>query len=234
MRPLCLRDECFTAGVTVIRMDPDAPALGLLAFVWLVYFLIHSLTASHWLKRRVAERYPAVEQRYRLIYVVVACVTLIPPVGLVWLLAGGPLWAWRGPAFWITNGLALLALLGLWQSSRVYDMDTFLGFKAGPPEQTSLRLSAVHRFVRHPWYFYGLIILWTRDMDAARLTSALCLTFYILVGSWLEDRKLEIEYGSAYRLYRERVPGLIPRPWRYLTKCEARDIVAASNRQRGT
>jgi len=207
-------------------------SLGLLAFLWFLYFALHSFTASHWLKQRVAERYQAINRHYRLIYVVVACVTLIPPVGLMWMLAGEPLWAWRGPAFWTANGLALLALAGFWHSTRVYDMDAFFGLKAGPTEQTSLRLSPAHRFVRHPWYFYGLIIIWTRDMDAARLTSAVCLTLYILAGSRLEDRKLLIEYGSAYRLYRERVPGLIPRPWRYITHCEARDIVAASHRPR--
>ena len=215
-------------------MTPSPSSLGLLAFTWLVYFAIHSFTASHWLKQWVADRYPAVDRRYRLIYVVVACVTLVPPVGQMWLIAGESLWAWRGPAFWIANGLALLALLGFWQSSRVYDMHAFFGLKTGPSEQTSLRLSPVHRFVRHPWYFYGLIVIWTRDMDAARLTSAICLTLYFLAGSWLEDRKLEIEYGSAYRLYRKRVPGLVPRPWRYITRCEARAIVAASSRQRGT
>lgn len=212
-------------------MTPGAPGFGLLALLWLGYFCIHSLTASHGVKQWVAARYPRIDYRYRLVYVVTACVTLVPPLGLMWLLADTPLWAWCGAGFWIANGAALLALGGFWHSTRVYDMDVFLGFRPGVPQQPSLRLSTAHRFVRHPWYFYGLIIIWTRDMDAARLTSAVCITLYILVGSWLEERKLVTEYGKAYQYYRQRVPALIPRPWRYLTKCEARDIVAASHRQ---
>ncbi len=46
-------------------------------------------------------------------------------------------------------------------------------------------------------------------------------TFYMLVGSKLEERKLIVEYGETYARYCKKVPGLIPRPWRYLNKEEA-------------
>ena len=41
-----------------------------------------------------------------------------------------------------------------------------------------------------------------------RLTTIL---FLLLVGAWLEERKLLTEFGDAYRRYRREVPALMPR-----------------------
>jgi len=79
--------------------------------------------------------------------------------------------------------------------------------------------------VRHPWYSLGLVLLWTRDMDPALLTSAVLTTLYIGVGSRLEERKLIVFHGEIYRRYRGRVPALIPSPWRYLTGEEAEALL---------
>jgi hypothetical protein len=74
-------------------------------------------------------------------------------------------------------------------------------------ERDVFRLSTAHRHVRHPWYSFGLVIVWTRDMNAAMLVSALAITLYFVAGSRLEERKLIETHGDTYRRYRERVPG---------------------------
>lgn len=130
-----------------------------------------------------------------------------------------PLWSWDGIWAWVSNGLGALALAGIVWSSRAYDLREFLGLGPRRPLQV-LGLSAAHRFVRHPWYFLGLVWLWTRDMDGARLMAAAVITVYVAIGSYLEDRKLEQTHGAAYRRYRRQVPGLLPRPWRYLSRSE--------------
>jgi len=48
--------------------------------------------------------------------------------------------------------------------------------------------------------------------------ATLCATAYLFIGAWFEERKLEIELGERYRDYERRVPGIIPRPWRYLAR----------------
>jgi hypothetical protein len=73
-------------------------------------------------------------------------------------------------------------------------------------ERDVFRLSAAHRYVRHPWYSFGLVIVWTRDMNAAMLVSALAITIYFVVGSRLEERKLIEIHGDTYRRYRSRLP----------------------------
>jgi protein-S-isoprenylcysteine O-methyltransferase Ste14 len=58
-------------------------------------------------------------------------------------------------------------------------------------------------------------------MNAAMLVSALAITIYFVAGSWLEERKLIAIHGDTYRRYRERVPGLLPLPWKWLGRDEA-------------
>jgi protein-S-isoprenylcysteine O-methyltransferase Ste14 len=62
-------------------------------------------------------------------------------------------------------------------------------------------------------------------MDPARLLSAVLISLYLVVGSWLEERKLLVYHGAAYRNYRRLVPGLIPLPWRRLSRKQAEALL---------
>jgi protein-S-isoprenylcysteine O-methyltransferase Ste14 len=201
--------------------------LALLALGWIAYFALHSLLASLAVKRAVAARWPRLVPAYRLAYNAIALALAAPLV--VWTLThpGPVLWGWSGGWAWVANGLALLALIGVAWTLRDYDGSEFLGLRqwrdreARVEDQERLHLSTLHRFVRHPWYSLGLVLLWTRDMDAARLVAALLATGYILVGLRLEERKLLEYHGARYRAYRARVPALIPSPWRWLDAAAA-------------
>ncbi len=211
-------------------MGPDVVHLSLLALAWVAYGALHSLLAAEGLKARVAARFPGAVPTYRLGYNLMALVALLPVVGLM---AGHPgpwLWRWTGPLGWLLDGLALGAVGLLVVGPATYDLGEFLGLRAlreGRAEAVDLetfRISDLHRFVRHPWYALSLVVLWTRDMNAARLVSALAVTAYIVIGSHLEEQKLVARFGEAYRRYRERVPSLVPRPWRTLSRDEARRL----------
>lgn len=191
-----------------------------LALGWLAYGALHSLLASLCVKSWVTRRWPRFAPGYRLAFNAVAVVLLLPLAWATHSLPGDWLWRWTGPAAWVANGLAFAALAGVWYASGAYDLGEFLGTRPwrerrpGAVEHEGFRLSPLHRFVRHPWYACGLVLIWTRDMNAPRLVSALAVTLYLIVGSRLEERKLEARFGAAYRDYRNRVPGLIPRSLR--------------------
>lgn len=215
------------------------PSLGLtqavlLVLAWTAYAAIHSMLAALGVKHWVARRWPGAMPAYRMAFNLLAVVLLLPPLWLTYAWRGPLLWRWDGPWAWLADGLALAAVAGFLWSLRYYDTRIFSGTAqwrardAGVEEREPLHLSPLHRYVRHPWYALALVILWTRDMDQARLLGTVCISLYLWLGSLLEERKLLQFHGEAYARYRGRVPGLIPLPGRVLSKAEARDLVAAS------
>jgi hypothetical protein len=204
--------------------------LGLLALAWLVYFAVHSLLASLRVKRFFASRWPGLFPAYRMVYNLLAVLLLVPPLYFTYALPGPPMWAWQGGWAWLANGVALLALVGIWYVARYYDIGDFVGIRRwrdGEPRIEDLErfhLSPLHRFVRHPWYALALTLIWTRDMPPGFLLTAVLATTYFWWGSRLEEHKLIAYHGEVYRRYQSRVPALIPKPWRYLTVDEAKDL----------
>ncbi|MCU7796075.1 MAG: hypothetical protein KZQ75_02965 [Candidatus Thiodiazotropha sp. (ex Myrtea spinifera)] len=207
-------------------------SLILLGLLWIVYFGFHSLFASLWFKTRVAASLPKLMPWYRLIFNTLATILLLPPAVYMWWLNSTPLWQFEGIWNWLRYTLMLLAMAGFVWSLRYYDGREFIGLKQiaegqhDIKDQEHLHISPLHRFVRHPWYSLGLLLVWTQEMDPARLVSALLITGYLFVGSRLEERKLKVYHGETYLRYSARVPGLIPIPGRFLTKKEADALLA--------
>ncbi len=197
----------------------------LIALAWIGYGAVHSLLATNALKRWSQTHLSLSPRRYRLGYNILAAVLLIPLVLVTEWASEEWLWRWQGLWAWLAHAVTALVVVGFLASSRAYDMRAFLGLAdVATATPTRFGLSPLHRWVRHPWYTLGLLWLWTRDMDSARLAAALSITVYVWLGAYLEDRKLEAEWGARYREYRARIPGLIPRPWRYLSRSEYRSL----------
>lgn len=215
-----------------------------LIFFWLAYFFIHSALASLRVKHWFARCLPKRVRFYRMGFNLVSLILLLPIAWQLQHAPGATWWAWQGWQAWLANGLALAAIAGFFASLRHYDGRAFLGLRQlrshGGPDpdpgafdgSEAFRLSPFHRHVRHPWYAFSLVLIWTRDMNDAMLVSAILLTLYFAIGSWLEEKKLIAYHGDAYRRYRQRVPGLIPLPWKSLSVTEAAALVAEANKER--
>lgn len=208
--------------------------LAWLALGWLAYAALHSLLAALPVKTWVTRRWPDLAAVYRLAYNGLAMILLLPLVWATYALPGEWLWRWQGTWSWLADGLAVLALLGFWFSTSSYDMSEFLGIRPwrerrrDAVEHDGLSIATFNRYVRHPWYALGLVLIWTRDMNAPLLVTAFAITLYFIIGSRFEEHKLEAHFGDAYRKYREKVPGLVPLPWRWLSAAEAAELVRES------
>ena len=205
-------------------------ALGL-ALIWLGYFVIHSILATLKVKTWVCEHKPDFMPFYRLTFNFIAVALLAIPA---WLLYTGHkvvFWQFDGAILWLMNSIALLAVVGFLISMRYYDGQEFLGLRQIKEQekriedQENLQLSPLHRYVRHPWYTFALMLIWTRPMDSLMLISALFMTLYFFMGSRLEEEKLKSYYGDVYKNYINSVPGLIPLPWKHLSETKANELI---------
>ncbi len=185
-----------------------------------VYAGLHSLTAASGVKawaRRVFG--PASDRWYRLVYNIVAVVTFLPILLLVALLPDRLLYLVPSPWRWLMVAGQVLALGGLTAAVAQTNAWHFLGlaqlFDPQPAQTGRLVVSGLYRWVRHPIYFFSLLFLWLSPvMTLNQLTLYVMVTLYFYVGSIFEERRLEAEFGEAYRRYRQYTPRLFPLPGR--------------------
>ncbi len=211
-------------------MDNTIPYLVIVG-VFISYFVFHSLMASLMVKHWVARHWPGLMPYYRLLFNALAVILSIPLVLLVFLYPGEPLWQWQGVAFYLTSALALLAIIGFFYSLNHYDLAEFWGTRQireanqSVHDQEKFQISPFHRYVRHPWYFFSLVIIWTRDVSSVQLVIYLLVTAYFIYGSYLEEKKLIAYHGEVYKKYQQKVAGLFPLPWKILSKQEADNLL---------
>jgi protein-S-isoprenylcysteine O-methyltransferase Ste14 len=142
------------------------------------------------------------------------------------------LWQWRPiaqPVIWsVSDPWARFALQAVfWLGWAMLLISTFLinhfelfglrqvfarlrGRAVPAPE---FRTPLFYRHVRHPIYLGFILAFWaTPQMSAGHLLFAIATTGYIVIGIWFEERDLVAQFGDRYRLYREQVGMLLPRP----------------------
>lgn len=183
--------------------------------------------ASIMVKQWLARKWPHVMPLYRVIFNILAIVLTIPLLAVMFLYPGEMLWQWQGYGFYFSSGLALLAFLGFILSLQHYDLSEFWGTRQlreknnSVHDQESFHISPFHRYVRHPWYFFSLVIIWTRDVSTVQLLVYILVSAYFFFGSRLEERKLIAYHGEVYKKYQQKVAGIIPLPWKILSEKQA-------------
>jgi protein-S-isoprenylcysteine O-methyltransferase Ste14 len=216
---------CY-ANMPYVRTFPRVNAMDYLFLIvlWCLWCIVHSamiaLRVTDYLKARLGDRY----RFYRLVFNGVSIVTLAPLLFYSRQIDAPVLYEWHGPLLWLK--LALLAVaMGLFTIGALkYDMLSFAGIRqlrsgnrhAVMSETGAIDSTGILSLVRHPWYLAALFFIWSDD---ARITMPslivdLILTVYVVCGTLLEERKLVIELGDAYRQYQKRVPMLFPTHWR--------------------
>ena len=185
--------------------------------LWISFALLHSFLASRPVRRAIIDRVGPAE---RLVYNLVAVLHL----GVV-LLVGRLLLASDPPfvlPMWFDAALvtgSLVGSVGLVVVLRTYDLGRFSGlaqWRSGEADDLSrptepLVTNGLHGFVRHPLYTAAIVTLWGAASTPFGLATAVFGTLYLIIGLRFEERKLLSIYGDAYRIYRHRVPALLPR-----------------------
>ena len=203
---------------TIIRFDASEGQV----LVWngslsLLFFIQHSgmirATFRTWISSAVPRHYhPA-------IYAIASGIVLTMMV-LLWQTSQTVLFRIQGPLEVLPRAISLLAIAGfIWGVQALRTFDAFgripivvhlRGKQLRPPDFV---LQGPYLWVRHPLYFFVLVLIWSvPNMTSDRLLLNVLWTFWIVLGSYLEEKDAVAEFGERYRDYQKTVPMLLP--WR--------------------
>jgi methanethiol S-methyltransferase len=187
----------------------------------MAWCLLHSAMISVFVTEYLHQRLGLAFRFYRLFFNIVSGLTLIPVFWYASSVRTEPIFRWDG--YWlIIRGLLLgtAALLFFLGAGR-YNAARFLGLKQiregtsnkGISEHGELDTSGVLSILRHPWYLATMLLIWARPLDLSAILVNGILTGYLIAGTYLEEKKMEREFGEQYRAYQKRVARLIPYQW---------------------
>ena len=187
----------------------------ILALLWIVYGILHSLLADMKVKAWVSRWMGALFVHYRLFYTLFAAVTFIAIMIYQVQLTSPILYS----SFLSLKVLgALISLLGLSIMGfciRKYFMSlSGLRSLVQPVKNNAeLMVTDIHRYVRHPLYLGTFIFIWglwiTFPYLSLMIANAI-ITIYTLIGIGLEEKKLELLFGESYKIYKKEVPKILP------------------------
>jgi protein-S-isoprenylcysteine O-methyltransferase Ste14 len=136
-------------------------------------------------------------------------------------LYGPVVFSWQGPWRFVQITLIITAIFFFIAGSRRYDLFQFLGIRqitgdndcSVLTENCSLDTSGILNVIRHPWYTGGTLVIWARPLDKCAILTNIVITAYFMVGTHLEERKLEVQFGREYIEYKKRVSMFLPFKW---------------------
>ncbi|KAA0257428.1 isoprenylcysteine carboxylmethyltransferase family protein [Deferribacter autotrophicus] len=192
----------------------------ILATYLIFYCILHSIMADDVIMNKIYYKW-----WYRGFFVIISTVLLVPAVIIYSKIKSEYFF---NPPLAIKIILYLIniaALLFGYYASKCYDNDEFLGikqireyFKKGVTEvnhHKKLIVKGALKYVRHPYYFAGIVLLWSRPLKVKDLLVNIIFTLYLILGAINEERKLIKYYGEEYINYKKEVPMLIPRFFRF-------------------
>jgi methanethiol S-methyltransferase len=194
----------------------------ILAALWIAFCVLHSalisVTFTNFLKRKLGGSY----RFYRLFYNIISIATFFPIAIYTFLIREQPFFVWNGYLLPLKYLLLTVGILLFMSGFRHYSFSQLAGFsqiREGANQRLvsktgELSSRGILGFVRHPFYAAGFPLIWARDIDITVLIAGIILSAYLIIGTILEERKLMLAYGDAYRDYQQRVSMFFP--WNFI------------------
>ncbi len=125
----------------------------------------------------------------------------------------------------IIFGAQILSLVGILWTIKYTDLKEFLGinqikkyFKKNYVEELdenyTLRTDGPYKISRHPIYLFSILFLAFRPyMTLFYFTFLILIILYFYIGSYFEEKKLEILFGDEYLQYKSQVSRIFPTKW---------------------
>jgi protein-S-isoprenylcysteine O-methyltransferase Ste14 len=185
-----------------------------LIFIIAVWGIVHSWLASLAVKEFLRQTLGNGFMRfYRLFYNIFSVISILPVLYLMVSLPDRTLYQIPAPWSILMRTAQLVSAVLLLAAVMQTDLLSFAGLRQviGEEEKGDLVTNGFYRFVRHPLYTFGLLILWLSPVVTVNsFVVYAAFTIYILIGIYFEERKLLREFGQKYVSYRSMTPMLIP------------------------
>ena len=202
-------------NLTDLKME-EITRLVLNTCLCLIFFIQHSSMTRNsfhrWLAKHIRHQY------HGALFTISSGVSLLILV-LFWQESVYTLMAPRGILRWLLRAAFFLAIAGFYWSTRALGSLDAFGVKPilnnlrgkDPLPPISFTVRGPYRWVRHPFYSFSLLMIWScPDLTADRLLFNFLWTVWIILGTVLEERDLVASFGDAYLEYQRRVPMLVP------------------------
>jgi protein-S-isoprenylcysteine O-methyltransferase Ste14 len=185
---------------------------GLLCFA---FFIQHSVMIRRSFRRHLSAAVPTIY--HGAVYTLASGIVLLALL-VLWQEAGPVLLSLSGAPRMLTRAVFLAGLIGFaWGASSLRGFDTFglrpirAQLRGSRVSNNPLSIRGPYRWVRHPLYFFMLVLIWSHpDVTAGRLLFNVSWTCWVFLGTWLEERDLVAEFGQPYKDFQKNVPMLVP------------------------
>lgn len=194
------------------------------AALWIIWCVVHSLMIAPVVTNRLKDTFGDRFRFYRLFFNAVALATFCPLALFSLQIKEKPVFIWDGAFVVVQFGLLSLCVFLFLAGARRYSLLSFLGLvqvreresRRTVSKRPGFAASGILGVIRHPWYAGGLLLIWARDLGLTALIINFVLSLYLVIGAFLEERKLLEDFGDDYRLYQSRVSMLFP--WKWIKK----------------
>ncbi|MCZ7393407.1 MAG: isoprenylcysteine carboxylmethyltransferase family protein [Candidatus Methanoperedens sp.] len=193
---------------------------------FILYFLVfaglHSLLAADYIKDKGEKLLGKGYRFYRIMYTIISFLTFAPAF-FIWVSFTGstPLVYSLPESLYPVIILIRLGALGMFvYASYQTDVLEFMGIRQ--KAKNILITGGAYGIVRHPLYTGGILLLFTKmEMSQLDIIAVLLVSIYLIIGAFIEERRLLSVFGEEYRKYQQQVSMLIPvkRVMRMKSKC---------------
>jgi len=184
--------------------------------LWLLYFGLHSAFAMERVKSFFARRFPYMAKWYRQIYIIFAVVNFLLLARLHIVVPSPDMFT---STFWTklcAGILGIQAIISMYLSIRQSGWSRLFLSAAPNPADTPLLKNGIYATIRHPMYLailLGVVGLFLYFPSGKNAMFMLTTSFYLVIGSMLEEQKLIGIYEAEYLAYRQNTRMFIPFLW---------------------
>jgi methanethiol S-methyltransferase len=209
----------FVLGGPLNIVDLELDNIGTMltnTFLSVIFFIQHSLMVRDSIRSKITKLIPS--ESFYAFHSIISGTTLFSVI-ILWQESPIIITSISSPYVFILRFLQFISILGLiWGVKSLRDFDPFgrkqiSKFIKNQKEEQAHQFvySGPYNFIRHPFYFFILIMIWAYPIISADRLLFICLwTIWILIGTIFEEKDLVNEIGNEYREYKKKVPMLIP------------------------